>query len=441
MRAIFITPEENSSGFEPIMWLRSQEMIQGLREKGVEVFPLEVNAFAKLMGRHSDMVAQFSSDFVIAPNFNYFLLAVADQIKVLDSLDQPIVALWDDPLGALANFINRQPSRLAKFFSKITTADPTKRIQNLIQPIADTLENSRRNFRSIMRHPLLKHFSWDSGHIEAVDSLGLLEAERVKWYPLITYSAFLTTGTRPTEKTRDVGFCGNVYLGLLKENDLFKTEFLKELTVRICEQKLESLDRSVWNLMTEEIQKLPRGMRRDYGLYYNSRPFWDYYIFLVWHAANTLVRLEILNKVNREVSLYGLFADPKSLDALKDYPKLKYEGNAHHFNELPHVYASTKINICISNGLVYDGIPSKLVDCLASGGFALCDPKEDLVRFFGPVVERIFFRNVEELNSKIEYYLAHPIERDEIVTELGLKIRQHCTVQSLMQKVIECVKS
>jgi spore maturation protein CgeB len=162
---------------------------------------------------------------------------------------------------------------------------------------------------------------------------------------------------------------------------------------------------------------------------------------LVWHAANTLVRLEILNKVNREVSLYGLFADPKSLDALKDYPKPKYEGNAHHFNELPHVYASTKINICISNGLVYDGIPSKLVDCLASGGFALCDPKEDLVRFFGPVVERIFFRNVEELNSKIEYYLAHPIERDEIVTELGLKIRQHCTVQSLMQKVIECVKS
>jgi spore maturation protein CgeB len=85
-------------------------------------------------------------------------------------------------------------------------------------------------------------------------------------------------------------------------------------------------------------------------------------------------------------------------------------------------------------------MPSKLIDCLASGGFALCDPKEDLVRFFGPMVKRIFFRNVEELNSKIDYYLSHPVERNEIVTELGLKIRQHCTLEALFERVLESVK-
>jgi Glycosyl transferases group 1 len=269
-----------------------------------------------------------------------------------------------------------------------------------------------------------------------------LQAEKVRWYPLVTYSPFLRTGARLKEivKSRNVGFCGNVYLGLVRESEFFKDEVLAGLTERICDQKLQSLNKSVWSLMTEEIEKLPRRVRSHYGLYHSRRSFWDYYIFVVWYAANTLVRLGILNKVDREVSLFGLFADPTSLNVLKDYPNLKYEGQAHHFNDLPEVYASTKINICISNGLVYNGIPSKLIDCLASGGFALCDPKEDLVRFFGSVVTRIFFRDAEELNSKIEYYLAHPVEREEIVMELGLKIRQHCTLEALMRQVIECAK-
>jgi spore maturation protein CgeB len=78
---------------------------------------------------------------------------------------------------------------------------------------------------------------------------------------------------------------------------------------------------------------------------------------------------------------------------------------------------------------------------LASGGFALCDPKEDLVRFFGPIVEKIFFRTMEELNSKIEYYLAHSAERDEIVEELGTKIRGYCTLHALFQQAIDRLAS
>jgi spore maturation protein CgeB len=148
----------------------------------------------------------------------------------------------------------------------------------------------------------------------------------------------------------------------------------------------------------------------------------------------------ILGAVQRQVSIHGVFADPKSVEGLKSYPNLNYRGVAHYFNDLPGVYASTKINICISNGLIYNGIPSKLIDCLASGGFALTDPKEDLVRLFGSSVERIFFRNADELNAKIEYYLARPLERAEIVSELRDRIRQKCTLKALFEQVLESVK-
>jgi hypothetical protein len=437
MKAVFITPEKTTFGFEPIMWLRSQEMIQTLCEMGVDVLPLEVNAFSELFRRND--VTELKKRVIIAPNFNYFLLAAADRLSTLDALEEPIIAVWDDPLGALANFVNRQPGVAAKFLNRVAQVSRIESLGKFARACADTLSHARRNFRRVMQHPLLRHFSWDTGHVETVESLGLLEAQRVTWYPIATYSAFLTKGTHVKDvvQDRDIGFCGNVYLELVRESEFFKNELLRELTTRICDQKLQALNRSVWSLMMEEIGKLPRGMRSDYGLYYDRQRFWDYYIFMVWHAANTLVRLGILGKVDRQVSLYGLFADPKSVDALKDYPKLRYEGVAHHFNDLPQIYASTKINLCISNGLVYNGIPSKLIDCVASGGFALCDPKEDLVRFFGPVVKRIFFHNAEELNSKIEYYLAHPLERGEIVAELSSKIRAHCTVKRLCEQMIE----
>ena len=442
MKAIFITPEESTCGFEPIVQLRSREMIETLKQMGVEVIPINVHEFGQLMRRNSNEIPKLGSSFIIAPNFNYFLRAAADNIKIIDSLNTQIVALWDDPLGALASLSNGQPRWLVRFLNRITGADPPKSVAKLMGRITERLDNKLINFRTVLEHPLMRHFSWDSGHIEAVRSLKLVTNDRVRWYPIATYAPFLKMGRRQKEikKTRDVGFCGNLYLGPVRRSDFFKDEFLRGLTERICNQKLQSLNKPLWTLMMEEIGKLPDAVCAAYGLCPTRKPFWDYYVFVVWYAGNTLVRLGILDKVEREVSLYGLFADAESKNALTAHPNLKYEGMAHHFDDLPWVFASTKINICISNGLVYNGLPSKLIDCLASGGFALCDPKEDLLRFFGPTVEQIFFRNVEELNSKIEYYLARPHDRDNLVAELCAKIHQHCTLDGLFRQVIDCIK-
>jgi spore maturation protein CgeB len=90
----------------------------------------------------------------------------------------------------------------------------------------------------------------------------------------------------------------------------------------------------------------------------------------------------------------------------------------------------------IANGLIYNGVPSKLIDCLASGGFALSDPKVDLVRLFGRDVEAIFFRNADELNAKIEYFLPRRDERREIVHELRKTIERECTLERLFERVL-----
>jgi hypothetical protein len=443
MRAIFITPEERDAGFEPVMWLRSQEMINTLTRLGVEVRPVTFPLFARLCAQQSSEMAGFKADFVTAPNFNYFLVAASEEGQLPSVLDKPVIALWDDPLGALANCMRLEATRglpglAAKVLARVARNDPTGAVDWAGRLLAARSGRTLRMFESVMRHPLLRHFSWDSGHIEAVASLELLQAQTVDWYPIATYRAFLDTGARAREipKTHDVAFCGNVYPGVVGNHAMWRDKFLRTLTTRICERRLEELDRSVWSLMIEEIEKSPAAARRARGLHVDNKAFWEYYLFTVWHAANTLVRLAVLGGIKRDVNLFGLFADPQGPQALQDYPNLKYRGNVDHFAELPLIYASTRVNVCVTNGLVYKGISSKLIDCLASGGFALTDPKQDVREFFGPVAEKIFFRSLDELNSKIEYYLAHPREREEIVTELGVQIRRRCTLEALFEQVV-----
>jgi spore maturation protein CgeB len=275
--------------------------------------------------------------------------------------------------------------------------------------------------------------------VDAVVSLSLAPRERIHWVPLPTYTAFLERGQLATETTTDIAFVGNLYLGTLEQNGFWRDDFFRQLTTQICHRKTCSLHLSMWEILTQEIEHLSSDVRRRRGLYPDKRTFWDYYIFAVWFAANALVRVDVLSQIKHDVSLFGLFSDPASIELLHQYPNLRYMGEAHHSRELPTVYASTRVNICISNGVIYKGVPSKLIDCLASGGFALVDPKDDLIRLLGSTVEEIFFRNAEELNDKIEFYLTRPKRRREIANELRDKVVQACTLEAFFEKALSLI--
>jgi hypothetical protein len=436
VKVIFIKPSEDDGGFEQIMWLRCREMIETLDDMGVAVLPVELHAVFDGSEDTLREMREFNADVVIVATLSYFVSLAGRERNLLRLLGKPVIVFWDDPLGALAGHLksvagrsSHRNGRLAKIFSGFRAAEREFSASDL--------------FQGLMRNPMVTHFSWDSGHVEVVNALGFTDPRQVKWYPLVTYAPFLETGRlkKDVPQTTEIAFCGNLYLSALKKSRFWKNEFFKSLTIAICERNLQSLDRSVWDVMIEEIEKLPTAARDKHGLHLARREFWDYYLFVAWQAANTLIRLGVLTKIKQEISFYGLFADPKSSDLIKAYPNLIYQGNRDHFTELPRTYASTKINICISNGLCYKGVSSKLLDCLASGGFALTDPKEDLVRIFGDPVKKIFFRNVDELNEKIGYYLDRPSEREEIVDTLRRTIERRCTVRNLFGAVLKSVNN
>jgi hypothetical protein len=388
-------------------------MVRTLKGLGVEVGVADAQA-------RDDWLDAFDPDFYLAPNLNYLLMASLDERSVYRRHPRRAALLWDDPLGALALWHAQQRGG--------SMGSLNRRESGVLE-----------RFRGLLAIEGARHFAWDSGHIEAVGSLELVDPSRVEWYEIATYAPFLDQGRAPVEQHIDVSFSGNIYEAALAKSNFQTDPFYVELTDRITSTKLRDLGRPVWEIMRAELEALPDHQRTERGLHPDESPFWDYYLHTVWLASTTTVRTSLMSQIAQPVRLFGVFADPESVRLLEPHPNLVYAGHVHHYRELPRVFASTKVNVCISNGLIYRGVPSKLIDCLASGGFALVDPKDDLERLFGPEVQAIVFDDADELNTKIEYYLSRPNERREIVATLRERIEERCTLDRLLTRVLAAV--
>ncbi len=459
MRALLITPEEHGSGFEDIMSLRTREYMRTLEGMRVEVLPISVETMARIEpSTFRRQLDTFRPDFTLSANFNYLLIGAARRsiFAALEEQQAPIIAAWDDPLGGVANALyyywkSRGEERFARLpIARRALARVNRQwsrfpdwVRQRVRITAEERTNTLKHFRRFMRHPLVVHFAWDSGHIDALRRLDLVDPKRVHWYPIATYAPFIACGDRrgSSPEIRDLAFCGNLYPDTVERSDYWWDEHLGPIVREVCDAKLVALDRPVWSILTERLASLSPSRRRRWRLRLEDREFWDFYLFVVWKATTTEVRRHLLEQIDREVSIFGMFGESESQSHMDTWRNLRFEGNASHFEQLPEVFSSTRINLCISNGLIHQGMPSKLIDCLASGGFALCDPKRDLTRFFGSDVEPILFRNAEELNKKIDYFLAHPDERESITHSLRARVRSECTLERFFSRVLEVVSA
>jgi hypothetical protein len=462
MKVAFVIDDIDTSPWKNLIDSRASEMIRALEELEQTVQIVPRSRLLREPQAALNEIERFQPELITAPNFNLLLIG-AYGIERLLNLDVPTLNYWDDPIGALVIYMNCDPHRWNEpDFAQIASAakkgtGPLKsQVLSPFSRLADWCSSQQQRwgwrrrgpglaperFRRLLSNPRLIHLSWDSGHMEAFTRLGLARPEQVHWHPIATFAPFLAMGDRAGEvaQTTDVAFCGNIYLGEIRQSAYWKDDRLRGAAEHMVARKLTDLGQSNWRLFLEELDDLPPRVRERLGLYPDRRGFWEYYLFTVWNVMSTLPRLEVFRRIRHKVRLFGLFSDQSSRELLQEFGNLEFARELGHFNELPRQFAATKVNICISNGLIYQGTPSKLIDCLASGGFALCDPKPDLVRLFGPKVEAIFCPTPDILNAKLEYYLARPAERREIVEELRKDIKRHCTLQSLYRYGLDLVR-
>ena len=107
-------------------------------------------------------------------------------------------------------------------------------------------------------------------------------------------------------------------------------------------------------------------------------------------------------------------------------------GKISYAGELARYYRETAINLNITNLQMATSVNQRVFDAPASGGFVLTDRQSDMERLFDPESEIATYDSWEELEDKVEYYLAHPAERRLITQKAQQRIlAEHTYVHRL----------
>ena len=100
------------------------------------------------------------------------------------------------------------------------------------------------------------------------------------------------------------------------------------------------------------------------------------------------------------------------------------QGTVDYHTQMPLVFASSRINLNISLRSIHSGIPLRVLDIMACGGFVLSNWQPELAEYFTEGEEITLFENKEECMEKIAYYLSHEEKRKEIAAAGKRKVQE-----------------
>ena len=93
---------------------------------------------------------------------------------------------------------------------------------------------------------------------------------------------------------------------------------------------------------------------------------------------------------------------------------VKYMGSAGHTHEINKIYSASNINVDINRLYQMDIVPMRIFDIMACGGFVLSEYSKEIGNIFEIGKEVETYSTLDELVSKIAYYLDHESEALEI---------------------------
>lgn len=110
-------------------------------------------------------------------------------------------------------------------------------------------------------------------------------------------------------------------------------------------------------------------------------------------------------------------------------------GRVDYHTEMPIVFAGSKINLNITLRSIHSGIPLRVLDIMACGGFVLTNWQKEIAESFAEGEEIVTYSSLEECLAKVEYYLAHEEERRQIAAAGRKKVREMFSYQKGLEKL------
>ncbi len=120
----------------------------------------------------------------------------------------------------------------------------------------------------------------------------------------------------------------------------------------------------------------------------------------------------------------------------KDIPGVTNLGTADYIHSMPKVFHNSKININITMRCIPSGIPLRVMDVMAAGGFLLTSYTPEIAEQFADGEELAIARTPEEMLEKAAYYLEHEEERKEIAINGQMKVFEKFSYAGHLTKIL-----
>ena len=111
-------------------------------------------------------------------------------------------------------------------------------------------------------------------------------------------------------------------------------------------------------------------------------------------------------------------------------------GMVDYHEQMPLVFAGSRINLNISLRSIHSGIPLRVLDIMACGGFVLSNWQPELAENFEEGVEIVTFDSLEDCLDKAAYYLAHEEERTQIAARGQQKVQKAFSYQTGLERLL-----
>lgn len=229
-----------------------------------------------------------------------------------------------------------------------------------------------------------------------------LETEKVEDIPDISYVGDFNSGERRLVGTEGIPEYYRGYISGIEEAQIrvYGYNFVKEMTGNEIPQ----------NILRKAV--LQRG-----DLYFDNPVY----------AMADLINQEITDRERKWV-----------------VEKLSERYRVHVYSESeyrgPVLFRDSRININVTHRAVESGIPQRVLDILACGGFCISNYQTEIAEYFEDGREIVMYTDMEDLIQKTDWFLRHDAERIAIARAGQNKVREAFSMKDRLACLIRIIE-
>ncbi len=190
-------------------------------------------------------------------------------------------------------------------------------------------------------------------------------------------------------------------------------------------------------LLPEIVAEMEKAYPTDPNALTVMKPEEIYADYVLNRHVTAMERKEILQGMGKafpkaQISLY-------TNDRETQIKGVHNKGSVDYYEEMPYVFRNSKINLNISLKSIKTGIPLRAFDIMGCGGFLLSNYQQELLEYFVPDEDFVYYESYQDLMTKTEYYLSHEKERQEIAENGARKVLREHTMKIRAEEIVRQV--